>query len=300
VEEDESPAPAARPGVDRYGHRIGEQATMGLLDYLGAHAVDEDYAHVSEQRAARSAAGESATPPAGRGRIGLAGAAVMAVFAVLAVTAGLQTSRNAVADDRQRTELVGQVRAARAQVDEQNARLRALEQDTARLRTQTLQGDQASRALLARLRTLGTDAGTLAVRGEGVQVTADDAPGATGPRQMVLDTDLQQMANGFWEAGAEAIALNGQRLTVQSAIRLAGTAITVDNRSLRRPYVMTVIGDKDTLPARFAETTSGRAWLDLEREVGLRLQITPVSSLRLPAADEPSLRFANRTSGDLS
>ncbi len=109
----------------------------------------------------------------------------------------------------------------------------------------------------------------------------------------MLDTDLQQLVNGLWEAGAEAISLNGQRLTNLSTIRLAGEAITVNAHSLRRPYVVLAIGNKDTLPARFAETSSGQAWLDLQREVGLRLNITPVSSLRLPAA-EVSLRYANQ------
>jgi hypothetical protein len=64
--------------------------------------------------------------------------------------------------------------------------------------------------------------------------------------------------------------------------------------------VLTVIGDKDTLPARFAETSSGQAWLDLEREVGLRLTITPVDSQRLPAAAVPSLRYTNRKAGEAS
>jgi len=109
----------------------------------------------------------------------------------------------------------------------------------------------------------------------------------------VLDSDLQKLVNGLWEAGAEAISINGQRLTNLSTIRLAGGAITVNAHSLRRPYVVSAIGNKDTLPARFAETSSGQAWLDLQREVGLQLKITPVSSLRLPAA-EATLRYANQ------
>jgi uncharacterized protein YlxW (UPF0749 family) len=224
----------------------------------------------------------------------------MAAFAVLAVTAGLQTSRNAGADDQQRAALVSQVTAARAQVDDQRARVRRLQQQTSQLRTQVLTGDRSSSRLLAQLRSLGVAAGTVAARGEGVRVTADDAVGANEPREMVLDTDLQRLANGFWQAGAEAMALNGQRLTNESTIRLAGSAVTVNNRSLRRPYVLTVIGDKDTLPARFAETSSGQAWLDLEREVGLRLTITPVDSQRLPAAAVPSLRYTNRKAGEAS
>jgi uncharacterized protein YlxW (UPF0749 family) len=268
---------------------------MGLLDYVGSHPLDEDYAYVSQRRAEQGSA--DGDGPRSSRRIGVAGAVVMAVFAALAATAAVQTSRNAVAEERQRQDLVQQVTDARAQVREQEQRVRALQQQTTRLRTGVLDGDRSSQQLLARLRRLGVEAGTLAVQGEGVRVTADNAPGAQDVRSTVLDTDLQQMANGFWEAGAEAIALNGQRLTALSTIRLAGTAITVNDHSLRRPYVMTVIGDKDTLPARFAETSSGRAWLDLEREVGLRLTITPVDSLRLPAAEPPSLRYANQKTG---
>ena len=125
---------------------------------------------------------------------------------------------------------------------------------------------------------------------------ANDAPNATSSRNEVLDTDLQRLVNGFWEAGAEAIAVNGERLTNLSTIRTAGGAITVNARSLAPPYVVNVIGDKDTLPARFAETSSGQAWLDLQRDVGLRLTITPVSSLRLPAT-EVSLRYATSPTG---
>ncbi len=259
---------------------------MGLLDYLTTHALDEDYAFVSRQRTARA-------EPTSQRRIGLVGAVVMAVFAVLVVTAAVQTSRNAVSDERQRKELVTQVSQARSQLAAQRARLAALRAEAAVLEARELRGDTSAQGLLETMSLLGTKAGTVAVRGPGVRVVADDAVGAESARNTVLDSDLQKLVNGLWEAGAEAIGINGQRLTNLSTIRLAGGAITVNARSLRRPYVVTAIGNKDTLPARFAETSSGQAWLDLQREVGLQLTITPASSLRLPAA-EVSLRYANQ------
>ena len=45
----------------------------------------------------------------------------------------------------------------------------------------------------------------------------------------MLDPDLQKLVNGLWAAGAEAISINGQRLTNLSAIREAGEAITVNS-----------------------------------------------------------------------
>ena len=271
--------------------RLPPQATMGLLDYLTTHAMDEDYAFVSER--ARAKADPEAGESKDRTRIGVAGALVMAVFAVLVMTAAVQTSRNSATDERERRELVGQVSQARAQVDSDRTRFASLQNDVRRLQARQLLSDTSAQGVLGTINLLGMRAGTIAVRGPGVRVVADDAPGADSARNEVLDSDLQKLVNGLWEAGAEAISLNGQRLTNLSTIRLAGQAITVNAHSLRRPYVVQAIGNKDTLPARFAETSSGQAWLDLQHQVGLRLKITPVSSLRLPAA-EVSLRYANQ------
>jgi len=269
--------------------RLPPQAAMGLLDYLTTHAMDEDYAFVSE----RKETAEAPEPERPRRRIGAVGALVMALFAVLVVTAAVQTSRNSVSDERDRRELVGQVDQARSQLDGDRALLAATQGEVRRLQSRQLRSDTSAQSLLSRIELLGVRAGTIPVRGPGVRVVADDAPGADNARNEVLDSDLQKLVNGLWEAGAEAISINGQRLTNLSTIRLAGGAITVNARSLRRPYVVSAIGNKDTLPARFAETSSGQAWLDLQREVGLQLKITPVSSLRLPAA-EATLRYANQ------
>ncbi len=271
------------PGSEQ---RLPPQATMGLLEYLGTHTLDEDYAFVSERRA-------SGRTPEPKRRVGVTGAVVLAVFAALVATAAVQTSRNSVADERSRAELVDQVSAARSQLEDERDQVARLRAQTEALESRQLRGDASAQGLLQSLSQLGLMTGADAARGPGVRVEADNAPGATSARNQVLDSDLQRLVNGLWGAGAEAIAINGQRLTTLSTIRLAGGAITVNARSLRRPYVLTVIGNPDTLPARFAETSSGQAWLDLEREVGLRLKITPADDLRLPAADV-SLRYANQ------
>ncbi|HET7350711.1 MAG TPA: DUF881 domain-containing protein [Marmoricola sp.] len=268
-------------------------ASMGLLAYISTHPLDEDYGYVSACR------GQSdAKSP--RRRPGAAGAVIAAVFAVLVVTAGVQTSRNAANDEQQRRELLSQVNTARDTLEQERDQIRALQSETARLQARRLRSLGDTRALNGQIRALGTRAGTVPVEGPGVRVVANDAVGAASAREKVLDSDLQRLVNGLWAAGAEAIAVNGHRLTNLSAIRVAGDAITVNNRSLRRPYVVEAIGNQDTLPARFAETTSGQAWLDLQREIGLRLRIETVDSMRLPAVESPTLRYANRSPGGIS
>jgi uncharacterized protein YlxW (UPF0749 family) len=124
----------------------------------------------------------------------------------------------------------------------------------------------------------------------------DDAKDAETDRERVLDIDLQKIVNGLWRAGAEAISINGERLTARSAIRHAAQGITVNFHAVRRPYRILAIGNKLTLPSRFVDTASGQAWLDSQREVGLRFSgIRTVSSLKLPAADLPTFRYAEPT-----
>jgi uncharacterized protein YlxW (UPF0749 family) len=126
-----------------------------------------------------------------------------------------------------------------------------------------------------------------------VRVVVDNAPGAAQDERLrVLDTDLQHLVNGLWQAGAEAISINGERLTNLSAIRHAGSAITVNFRSLSRPYTVSAIGDPDRLPVRFGNTTSGQTWLDLQQKVGLKFSMRVVRSLSLPAQPLRPLRYA--------
>jgi hypothetical protein len=102
----------------------------------------------------------------------------------------------------------------------------------------------------ARLRDLEATTGLGRVRGDGVVVQVADAPGnpdavtgagGAGPGR-VLYSDLQQVANALWAVGAEAIAINDQRLTATSTIRSAGEAILVDFRPVTGPYKVWAIG----------------------------------------------------------
>lgn len=256
---------------------------MGLLPYINAHALDEDYAVAAQARGER--------PAGGRRRVGRGGAAVLLVFAILAVTAAVQTSQNSVSEEKERRALISQVQERRDSVDVQRTAIDRLLVENNRLESALLRASNASTGVLSQLSLLGLRSGTAAARGPGVEVVVDDAADAVNDRNKVLDGDLQKLVNGLWQAGAEAISINGQRLTALSAIRFAGSAITVNFVSLGRPYRVLAIGNPDTLPGRFADTTSGQAWLDLQREVGLKFSIRPQSSLRLPGRAVPTLRY---------
>ena len=50
--------------------------------------------------------------------------------------------------------------------------------------------------------------------------------------EQVLDSDVQRAVNGLWAAGAEAVSVNGSRLTARSAIRSAAGAILVAEQAV--------------------------------------------------------------------
>jgi uncharacterized protein YlxW (UPF0749 family) len=147
-------------------------------------------------------------------------------------------------------------------------------------------------------------AGATPVEGPGIELTVDDAKGAggggDGPRAdtgfsdtgRVRDRDMQRIVNGLWTAGAEAVSINGQRLTALSAIRAAGDAILVDNKPLAPPYTVLAVGDGHELADAFKDSVDGRYLQVLKENYGVRYSISVRDEVRLPAAASLIVRTA--------
>jgi uncharacterized protein YlxW (UPF0749 family) len=257
-------------------------ASMDLLNQIIRQPVDPDYA---------VAAAREHEPARGRWTLAVLAMIIGAMFAV----AALQTTRAAPALQLERTELINRVRNAEGEQDQLRGRVTSLTQEIATLRAAALGDDDAARTLETRIDALDPVVGNVPVTGPGVLIVVDDSPSATADaRDRVLDIDLQVLANGLWEGGAEAISINGHRLSNLTAIRSAGDAITVDYRSLTRPYRVEAIGDLRTLQARFVESSAGAWWNDLAQNRQMRYEISDVKQLDLAADPGIVLRHAGR------
>jgi uncharacterized protein YlxW (UPF0749 family) len=271
-------APSGSPGPRA-------DASMDLLLQIIRQPVDPDYAVL-----------------AARGHTSSRRHWLLAVVAVLIgvmfAVAAVQTTRSAPALQTERAELIERVQDAAAQQDELRARVTALTAENATLRNAALGGDATSQELERRIETLEPVVGAVPVTGPGVRITVDDAAGSgTGePGDRVLDLDLQILANGLWQAGAEAVVINGHRLSSLTAIRSAGDAVTVDYRSLTRPYLIEAVGDPRTLPAALAESSAGAWWHDLQQNRGMHYELTEVTELNLPADPGLTVRWARAAS----
>ncbi|MEO5709331.1 MAG: DUF881 domain-containing protein [Nocardioidaceae bacterium] len=267
-------------------HEPPPQAVMGLLNYITATSLDADYAHVSQRRGSDRSVRR--TSP------GTVGLVVLAIFGVLVATAAVQTSRTADESASSRESLVKQVNARKAVLARQQTTRLGLTREVAALQNSKLDATNQGQSLLIRLDGLGLSAARVPVTGEGIRVVVDDAPGATSDKQTVLDQDLQKLVNGLWLVGAEAISINGHRLTNLTAIREAGSAITVNFKSLNRPYTVSAIGNKNQMAAKLLDTEGGRTWLTLRASFGLRFDVNSEDSMTLPAGPVPALRFARQ------
>jgi uncharacterized protein YlxW (UPF0749 family) len=160
--------------------------------------------------------------------------------------------------------------------------------------------------LLARLES---STGAAAVRGPGMSLLLEEAGSEAGgadvdPRtdddadSRVTDRDLQTLVNEIWAAGAEAVAVNEQRLTSLSAIRAAGDAILVDFRPLNPPYEVRAIGPTD-MRTTFVQGFGG-SYLQVLRDYGIDFSVEDRDELVLPASAGLTVRYTTTPADVLS
>ncbi len=271
---------------------------MSLITNVMDHSLDDGYAEAAARRAAQGEDG--GLPKTLRAKLGLAAGLVLAALVVTVGAAQARIAAPVVAKERQ--ELIDRIDLETADADR-------LESDVDKLRDDV---DRRRRAALRRsgggseADLVGVLSGATAVHGPGVKLVVDDAKAASAggdgsnPRETsgfsdtgrVRDRDMQRVVNGLWASGAEAVSINGQRLTALSAIRAAGDAILVDNRPLVPPYTVLAVGDGQRLSTRFQDSADGLYLHALEENFGIRATISTEGDVRLPSAPSVIVRTA--------
>ncbi|MCX4809562.1 DUF881 domain-containing protein [Streptomyces sp. NBC_01239] len=269
---------------------------MSLLTNVMDHSLDDGYA---EAAARKKAAGASGMPKTLRAKLGFAAGLVLAALVVTVGAAQARVAAPVVAKERQ--ELIDRIDKETKSADKLEGSVDTLRDDVSARQRAALKtsGGSGQADLVSML------SGATAVHGPGVRLVVNDAKeassgGGDNPRETadfsdtgrVRDRDMQRVVNGLWAAGAEAVSINGQRLTALSAIRAAGDAILVDNKPLVPPYTVLAVGDGQRLSSKFQNGADGLYLHALEDTYGIRATIAVESDLRLPAAPSVIVRTA--------
>jgi uncharacterized protein YlxW (UPF0749 family) len=274
--------------ADRPSQQLPEHVTEPLLSLITRRSLDADYEHVA---ARKRAAGATAGGPQTHWRTA---ALVLLVFGALVTVAAVQTSRNSHVSASNRANLIDQIDLRREGVKNLNRELAAVQSEVLALQRKVTAAQTRVRATQARDARVASAAGYGPVRGQGVRVTVDNAPNAAG-NQLIRDSDLTLLSNALWASGAQAISVNGHRLTGTGAFRNVGYGVLLNNQPVNAPYVFSVVGDPDTLPAHLLSTPAGAQWYALKDSLGFRFDVTGGGTMTLPGAPTPTLRSAQLT-----
>jgi uncharacterized protein YlxW (UPF0749 family) len=223
--------------------------------------------------------------PRPTGWVGVAVVIVAALLVGFLLTAGMQIGRTMAHDhDVRRAQLIELISVRQDHVGALTEQLEQLRGQVAAIESDTAAGIPTLQRQLADMEAA---AGLTMVAGPGLRVTLDDArrPCPTGRPDdcRIQDTDLQLLANELFAAGAEAVAINGERVIATTAIRNAGGTILVNYRVLVAPYIVEAVGHSEGLAASLQQSQLGEDFTIWRDAYGLAFSIEEASDLQVPA-----------------
>ncbi len=269
---------------------------MTLLTSMLERPLDAGYQEAADRRAAAGLPAATSTRTA-----------IVVIMALLSgclfAVSALSLKPRPTATASVKNELVARIETMQSQGQRTEGRIAALTKEVGDLEALALR--QAGAAdLTDTIRELSVQAGAVPMTGPGLTLKIDDAPGSgqaagSGNRPSsgfdsgrVAASDLQIVVNGLWGVGAEAISINGHRLTSTAAIRFAGQAIIVDFRPLTRPYVITALGDAAQMQQLFEPSFAGVYLGELREQFGIVYDLAAADHLTVPGDSVTRLESA--------
>lgn len=169
---------------------------------------------------------------------------------------GTITSAEYQKENAYRQQLIDQQERNKQLVDE----LSVLENKLRQFEQQVASEEQQYNDMLSDVNELRLMLGQMPAKGEGVRIQLEDGdydPLSTNPNDYIIhESHLFKLINELKIAGAEGIAVNGQRLHSNSYIVCNGPVITIDGKQYPAPFIVEAVGNKDTL-VQAIEITGG-------------------------------------------
>jgi len=187
------------------------------------------------------------------------------------------------------------LRQSVADLEGQRQRLSAsvhqLQGQVQQLEDQSAQRSSAAQAAKQELDRERVAVGLSPLHGPGVTITVHDGRNPNDPTDRSLGwivhyQDLQDLVNLLWAQGAEAVAVNDQRVVPTTSFFYAGVNILVNTASrLTGPYQVTAIGDPPALEAGLADSNHLAELKSRSRIYGLDLKWQRATRLTVRSYD---------------
>jgi uncharacterized protein YlxW (UPF0749 family) len=166
----------------------------------------------------------------------------------------------------ERSPLVQTALTLQAQQADLKAKIVALRMDIQEIEQQGAGSAAVIRDLNARLGEARVAASLLPLAGTGIVLKLEDStepvpPDGNEADYLVGAADLRTVTSLLWQSGAEAIAINQERITSTTAIVDIGGSILVNAAYIAGPYQIAAIGPKDL----FARLSATPGWEEFVR-----------------------------------
>ncbi len=179
---------------------------------------------------------------------------VLGLILATAVHTAAQIGRAGVAPNRAGFFYGGDAQVAQVKSAQYEGEIKRLREQKTQLEKVVAKGTDASDTLNKELQDTKFLAGLTEAVGPGVQVTLVDSQKRSllpsdqlKLSSLIHDSDIANVVNELKAAGAEAIAVNGQRVVSTTAVRCVGPVVHVNGVPAAPPYVIQAIGDADAL-----------------------------------------------------
>lgn len=154
-----------------------------------------------------------------------------------------------------------------------------------KLRGDATKNDQRAKVTMDALNNVNKKLGLLETSGPGIIVTVSDAKIKNDnipvefSQLIVHDMDILQITNILRNAGAEGIAVNGQRVVGNTGISCIGVVIKVNEEKIGSPYIISAIGNQDNLESAINMAGGIK---DLLTTYGITVDVQREDNVRLP------------------
>lgn len=228
-------------------------------------------------------------PPATRRVARAVAIGVLVVIGFVVTIAFRDTLQDAPRTERTKQALIDQIGQKRSGLEALEERSQQVESRMVDERTAADRAARDQRRADNHGKDVSAVVGAAEVYGPGVIVTVADGPHSGeqsrgSSASTVTDRDLHELVNALWQAGAEAIEIDGQRLTTTSAIRTAGEAILVDFQAVSSPYEIRAIGEIGSMRQAFYDSAVAQRFQSYVDTYGMRFEVQAAARLDLPAS----------------
>jgi len=189
---------------------------------------------------------------------------------------------------QERSPLLQTANELQAEQDSLKQRILDLRDQIQSVETQGEGAAETVRQLNAQLQQARVSAGLIALTGTGIVIQLEDSrrpvpPDGSEADYLVGSHDIRTVVEELWGAGAEAVAVNGERITTTTAIIDVGTSLLVNSAYLTPPYQVTALGAPDL----YDKLSASPGFVDLVRArgegYGIQISLAEPDSVDVPA-----------------